>query len=168
MDRLSRGKGAGKGWQRGRESGGEWEKERARREMEGKGREGRETDKWPTISRCKNSCTGSLARSLSLFRLRFIHFLILQPFSTHSAVAMATPAVGDYSRYQLKPSLINAGLSHFRNDAASPPPPRLTVTRERIVPHMYVSLFTKNASFFRMTFRLSFIDSVVAQLSVRV
>lgn len=55
--------------------------------------------------------------SLSSFRLRFIHFLIPRPFSTHSAVAMATPAAGDYSRYLLNPSLINASLSHFRNDA---------------------------------------------------
>jgi len=60
--------------------------------------------------------------ALSPFQLRFIHFLISRPFSTHSTVAMVTPAAGDYSRYQLKPSLINAGLSHFRNDVASGAP----------------------------------------------
>lgn len=61
-------------------------------------------------------------RFFSSFRLRFIHFLIPRPFSTHSVVAMATPAAGDYNRYLLKPSLINAGLSHFRNDVLSGAP----------------------------------------------
>jgi len=44
------------------------------------------------------------------------------------------PPRGDYSRYRLKPSLINAGLSHFRNYAVSGAPlraPRRRASRRR-------------------------------------
>ena len=45
-----------------------------------------------------------------------VRFLIQSPFPMHSAVTMTTPAAGDYSQHELKPPLINAGLSHFRNN----------------------------------------------------
>lgn len=63
--------------------------------------------------RGRNSCAKTVASNPFL---ELIRFLIPSPFPTHSAVTMATPAAGDYSQYEPKPPLINAGLSHFSNN----------------------------------------------------
>lgn len=56
---------------------------------------------------------------------------------------MATPAAGDYSRYQLKPSLINADLNHFRNDIASGALRNIDDVLFRAYMHIYTYMYIK-------------------------
>lgn len=137
-----------------------------KRERERDRKEG-ETDKWPAdpaLQKQLHSWPFNFS-SLSSFQFRFIHFLIPRPFPTHSAVAMATPAAGDYSRYLLKPSLINAGLSHFRNDAFSG-----ALRNAKGTPIMCVCVFSyictyfyysKNCTIFELSFSLVYCDSIL-------
>jgi len=69
------------------------------------------------------------------------------------------PLRGDYSRYRLKPSLINAGLSHFRNYTVSA---RLYAQATRIVTRACTFYHPREcaASARGATFHLARIDSV--------
>lgn len=79
-----------------------------------RGKSGFLVNEWPTISWSWRK--KQLHKTKSYPYLGFVRFLIPSPFPMHSTVAMTTPAAGDYSQHELKPPLINASLSHFRNN----------------------------------------------------